>query len=185
MQGQEGKALSRPLLAAACQREWGLSPLPPIAKNRWGKPSFSPSEYANRQFNLSHSGDIAVCCLGERPVGVDFQLPRYSHPAFLDKLCSPQERDWLENFGDSQQAFALLWAMKESFVKYTGRGITRPISGILTPLPDELPSETEWHCIPMGDVIFSVRAFQGGMLSVCGSEAVLGEIVLVLCEGMV
>ncbi len=174
MQGQEGKSLSRPLLAAACLHRWGLSPLPSIAKNQWGKPYFEGEEH---HFNLSHSGDIAVCCLAERPVGVDFQLPRHSRPAFLDKLCSPQEREWLRRFNDSQLAFALLWAMKESAVKYTGRGITRPIANIMTPLPGELPRESSWVSYPMGELIFSMRAFQGGMLAVCGEEPAQQSVI--------
>ncbi len=177
MQGQKGNQLSRPLLEAACRQGWGLSPLPEISKNQWGKPSFSPPEYANYHYNLSHSGEIALCCLSHSPVGLDFQLPRPSRTAFLNRLCSPSERRWLLDYGDSQEAFALLWAMKESFCKYTGRGITLPLSNIITPLPDALPSGDSWLYYFQDDFIFSVRKFQGGFVAVCGVEPALGEIV--------
>ena len=86
-------------------------------------------------FSLSHSGPFALCALDSAPVGVDIQTVRPRRPALLRRVCAPEELAWLEGRGDLWSAFALLWALKESRVKESGRGLTSPISAISIPLP--------------------------------------------------
>lgn len=59
------------LLALAAAEHWGLSPLPALDRAEHGKPFFPG--LPERQFNLSHSGPLALCALDRRPVGVDIQ----------------------------------------------------------------------------------------------------------------
>ena len=65
---------ARQLLAWSVRRHWGLAPLPELTLWERGKPYFS--HLPRRQFNLSHSGTLALCALSDRPVGVDIQVVR-------------------------------------------------------------------------------------------------------------
>ena len=57
--GLTARAQARDLLALAVRETWGLSPLPEIACQEGGKPYFPG--YPGLHFNLSHSGDLALC----------------------------------------------------------------------------------------------------------------------------
>jgi len=82
-------------------------------------------------FNLSHSGDYIICGCSDREIGVDIQclgayrpevVRRFFHPGEIRKLeeCRADERRTL---------FFRYWAAKESFLKYTGTGLSASLSG--------------------------------------------------------
>ena len=167
--GTIGKQQSSSLLQSATELYWNMEKNVPISKGQWGKPYFNTMPY--RQFNLSHSGNITICALDCSPVGIDVQKLRSTRTKFLDQICSAEERQWLLGFKDSQTAFALFWALKESQCKYTGRGITRPISQIEIPLPKALPLSEQWETMMLNGLFFSICTCQNGMISVCGECA--------------
>ncbi|MEA4933486.1 MAG: 4'-phosphopantetheinyl transferase superfamily protein [Lawsonibacter sp.] len=124
------------LLARAASEQWGLLQLPAIALGAQGKPYFS--ELNRHEFNLSHSGSLALCGLDDSPVGVDIQVVKPRRADLPRRVCSDQELAWLERDEQIWTRFALLWALKECRVKHSGTGLTRPISGIRVPLPDQV-----------------------------------------------
>ena len=119
--GLSSRAQARDLLALAGRETWRLSPLPEIARREGGKPYFPGHE--GLHFNLSHSGDLALCALDSAPVGVDVQIVREWRPGLPARVCSGAELDWLEGQPDLWSAFTLLWTLKEARVKCTGEGI--------------------------------------------------------------
>lgn len=136
--GLTARSQARDLLALAAAEHWGLSPLPQIARREGGKPYFPKHE--GRHFNLSHSGDRALCALDGAPVGVDIQLVKEWRPSLPRRVCSPDELAWLEERSNLWSAFALLWALKEARAKESGQGLTGgPIREIRIPLPTEGP----------------------------------------------
>ena len=92
--GLTARSQARDLLALAAAEHWGLSPLPQIARREGGKPYFP--NHDGRHFNLSHSGDRALCALDGAPVGVDIQLVKEWRPSLPRRVCAPAELDWLE-----------------------------------------------------------------------------------------
>ena len=81
------------------------------------------------EFNISHSGDLAVIALAQVEVGVDVELPR---PRRSDDIArrfyAPGEIERL--FAQSDPAaradsFFRLWTCKEAFLKVTGEGLSR------------------------------------------------------------
>ena len=70
--GLTRRSQARELLALAAKEHWGLSPLPEIARHEGGKPFFPGHE--DLHFNLSHSGELALCALDGAPVGADIQV---------------------------------------------------------------------------------------------------------------
>ena len=150
------------LLARAVREHWRLDDLPEMARGEHGKPFFPG--YPQCRFNLSHSGGFALCALSGREVGADIQQIRPHRPGFAQQVCSPEELDWLDG-GDFWTRFALLWSMKEAAVKYTGRGLIRPISAIRVPLPREGERLLEWE-----GLWFGLYAGPGWRGVVCGEE---------------
>ena len=135
--GLSSRAQARDLLALAVRETWRLSPLPEIARREGGKPYFPGHE--GLHFNLSHSGDLALCALDSAPVGVDVQIVREWRPGLPARVCSGAELDWLEGQPDLWSAFTLLWTLKEARAKESGRGLTFPIRDIRVPLPGNGP----------------------------------------------
>ena len=109
------------LLTRAVKTVWGMDSLPEIVRAEGGKPYFK--EFPERHFNLSHSGQFALCALSDAPVGADIEAVRPRKeglPAYTFRG-NDYER-WLTLGGD-WEAFYTLWTEVESVIKYTGEGL--------------------------------------------------------------
>ncbi|MBB5870011.1 4'-phosphopantetheinyl transferase [Allocatelliglobosispora scoriae] len=86
---------------------------------RWGKPRL-----AGLEFNLSHTGDLALLAVSaQRPVGVDVEGSRPDFPAvaFADRYFPPAERELVAAAGPEAPAvWRRLWSRKEACVKAAG-----------------------------------------------------------------
>ena len=146
------RSLSVPLLERAAKQHWGLVPPFILKQGPYGKPFFQ--NYPDYHFNISHSGQYILCALDRTPVGIDIQTIKPHRTAFLDRICSAEERNWLLERDDKPEYFALLWSLKESICKYSGRGLTLPISEIRVPLPRDgeqhIRSEGVWYSLFQG-----------------------------------
>ena len=119
---QEESAHARLLLAMAVKREYGFDLADyPEQKNENGKPYLEGASFC---FNLSHSGEYAVCALSESEVGVD-----------LEKI-KPISRGVMLRFvgqcGESDEENTRLWTRYEAIGKFLGCGI---------PYTQELPRD--------------------------------------------
>lgn len=160
------------LLALAVREHWGLDSLPPMERGNRGKPYFPTLPL--RQFSLSHSGALALCALADGAVGADVQVVTPRRSAFLDRVLSPQERAWLGLRGDDPGAFTLLWTMKESLCKFTGQGLTRPISAISVPLPEGEPAQG--GVLIQAGLSFTLFSGPGWRAALCAAGDTAGEI---------
>lgn len=121
------------LLSLAAAEQWHLRELPALERTARGKPFFPNAP--GKEFNLSHSGPLALCALDQRPVGVDIQTVKVHRPGLPQKVCSEAELSWLSQGPEPWERFTVLWALKEAKVKHAGTGLTYPISRIQVPLP--------------------------------------------------
>lgn len=87
-----------------------------------GKPML-PKRYG-LFFNLSHSGDYAVCAVADCEIGVDIQKHKEYKENLAKRFFHPEELAFLSTAADQKRCFYDLWSMKESCVKYTGRGLS-------------------------------------------------------------
>lgn len=158
--GLNSRAQARDLLALAATQHWGISPLPEILPRAGGKPYFP--KHPNWEFNLSHSGPLALCALSDAPVGVDIQVIKSWRPNLPNRVCSPRELAWLEVQNDFWRAFTALWVCKESRVKYTGEGLTTPIRSISIPLP-----KSEESLYQLDGLWFRLYSGSGWLGAVC------------------
>ena len=123
------------LLSHAVRRRWKLDNLPVIARSEGGKPYFPA--FPQYQFNLSHSGSLALCALDEESIGTDIEVIRPHHPRLDQRICSEEELVWLSTQEDKTAALCHLWVRKEALVKQQGIGLTVPLRSIRVPLPPD------------------------------------------------
>lgn len=120
-----GELLARTMLARILH-----CPLPavPISREERGKPFLRDGQ--DLFFNISHSGEYAVCAVSEYPVGIDIERLRKYNPNVARRVCSGAELALLAQSKDPARLFYRLWTLKESFVKLTGTGIGVPLQDI-------------------------------------------------------
>ena len=119
----EKKDLSHELLRQALEN-YLQSPVTEVKleKGEQGKPRLS--EWPDIHFSISHSKEIWGCAIGKENVGLDIQS-RYTknNEKLARRFFHDQEINWLEENGFEQ--FSRVWTYKESYVKYTGVGLSR------------------------------------------------------------
>lgn len=116
------------LLLTHCFGEGGRPPI--LAHGSHGKP-YLPDRTTH--FSLSHSGRYVFLLTAEAPVGLDAQQIDGNRPRVAARCFTETERAWLAEDPDTR--FARLWAIKEAYLKYTGFGLTLPMSSFTVPLP--------------------------------------------------
>ncbi|MGH7617367.1 MAG: 4'-phosphopantetheinyl transferase family protein, partial [Gemmatimonadaceae bacterium] len=97
-----------------------------------GKPALASREGRALEFNLSHSGDLALIAVARAgPVGIDVECRNrdVEHLRLAEHFFSPAERTALRALArelDSlTEGFFNAWTRKEAYLKATGYGITR------------------------------------------------------------
>ena len=124
------RSLSGEILARAMLARELRCPLRdvPICRETHGKPVLK--DCTNLFFNISHSGNYAVCAVSKQPVGIDIERIGAYQPNVARRVCSDAEQKLLEQCEDPARLFYRLWTLKESYVKLTGTGISVPLSQI-------------------------------------------------------
>ncbi len=88
-----------------------------------GKPYFRALPEV--QFSITHSGGYWACAFGNAPVGLDMEMHRKCRIGDISKrFFHPSEHKYLELRGNGIKEFFDLWCAKESYVKFTGEGLS-------------------------------------------------------------
>lgn len=110
------------LLDSMC-RDWGIEN-PDYGYTEKGKPFLNGVDCT---FNISHSGDYAALAYhtSTNPIGVDIQKIRPMRDGMERRLLHIKEMKQLpEEYENRLHYLNRLWAVKESFVKMTGEGLS-------------------------------------------------------------
>jgi 4'-phosphopantetheinyl transferase len=89
------------------------------------------------QFNLSHSGSLAVLAVTHgSPCGVDIEIVRskINTEAIAGRFFCVHENAWLQSLPapKARPGFFRLWSVKEAILKAAGKGLSQPLSSIDT-----------------------------------------------------
>ena len=145
-----GRVMARHLLAERC----GVPPAEfQFVENEHGRPEIAhPAGACGRRFNLSHSGGLVACVIGEAlQVGVDVE--RLDRPPVdarvIRRYCSADEQAALADMPEPlrHERFLELWTLKESYVKARGTGLTLPLSRISFQIGIEGPGDVSFNGI--------------------------------------
>ena len=79
-------------------------------------------------FNVSHSGDYVALALSDDAVGCDIQEIKPCNLRVAKRHYSENESRLIENSNDKDECFMWLWTLKESVLKFTGKGISGGLS---------------------------------------------------------
>lgn len=81
-------------------------------------------------FNLSHSGDIVICAVSEKPVGCDIEQLKDAPKQVAERSFTEEEKEYLRQFSEEEynREFFRIWTRKESYLKMTGTGIRVPLN---------------------------------------------------------
>ncbi len=121
---RDGGPSSHDLLRSAVEADLGrvVSSFSVCRNKEHGKPYIK--ELPDLPFSITHSGGFWVCAVGEGEVGLDLQEVRDRETEKIARrFFHPSETAWLRSRGPDE--FFRLWAAKESYVKYTGEGLTK------------------------------------------------------------
>ncbi len=99
-------------------RHLGLENEDKLLYGEFGKPYLAEGP----QFNLAHSGDWAVLAISDKPVGIDIEHIGSRNVRKLARSFPAEEFDWMQS-EDALERFYMLWTMKESVMKASGRGL--------------------------------------------------------------
>lgn len=91
-----------------------------VGTNEWGKPYVvdRPDFY----YNISHSGSYVVLAWGEAEMGIDVQQHRTGTNMYsVARRCFTEDEQTY--MGDDPGRFYEIWTKKESYLKYTGKGL--------------------------------------------------------------
>ena len=100
-----------------------------MRRSQHGKPYFAEKKENGEEvvseikFNLSHSGEMAVCILGRNEVGIDIEKMRKYNPKVADKILSDEEWEVLQKSEQKDKDFIKFWTLKEAYGKYIGKGL--------------------------------------------------------------
>lgn len=143
---QQGICAELLLYAALRKAAPGIFLPPDIAADEHGKPYLRGS---NLFFSLSHSGKFAFCALSDSELGADVQLISRYDPALVSRFFAAGERKYIEKSTDRDLAFTRVWAMKESYIKALGMGLSTPLSSFDVCIDGEpcrhLGAYSFWH----------------------------------------
>lgn len=118
------------LLMCAC-RDYGIGyGAETICTGEHSKPYFT---YSGARFNLSHSGERAMCVMSDVPgmeVGCDVERIHGYQPKLAGRFFSEEEQKLLASCNTDElreEMFYRIWTLRESFMKCTGLGMQLPM----------------------------------------------------------
>lgn len=99
-----------------------------IKKKKGGKPFFE--NVPSVKFNISHSGDWVVIVLSHQKCGIDIEKIEKLHIEIAQHFFT--ENEYIQFFCKEKEKrkelFYILWTIKESYIKFDGRGLRIPLN---------------------------------------------------------
>lgn len=101
---------------------------------RLGEAAADSQAECDFHFNLSHSGELALCALGYQRVGVDIEKvkPIRRLEGMMARCLSASELAEIkaEGMGDHSRSFLERWTCKEAYLKAIGLGLTQSMQAV-------------------------------------------------------
>lgn len=135
-------------------------------------------------FNISHSGQLVACAIGDKPVGCDVEEMKAVPEGMAARFFRDGERRYLQEFQDIayQEAFFRLWTMKESYAKMTGEGMSSLLGSFEVLCGDSPLTKDGPRVLRDGAVqscVFHEHHVPGYQITVCAEEAEFKDLVFI------
>lgn len=96
-----------------------------IVYNRYGKPALK--NYPDIKYNITHSGEWVIIAYNNKDIGIDIEKIR---PVTIKiaKYFTDSEKEYLySKHGDENENIIRLWTIKESYLKFLGKGLSQSL----------------------------------------------------------
>lgn len=96
--------------------------------NEYGKPYVA--NVPNIYFNLSHSGKWVACIVSDNQCGIDIEKIADVDMRIVERFFSMSECNAIKKINSSElrQKFFEYWTIKESYIKFIGKGLSIPLN---------------------------------------------------------
>ena len=124
-EGSKRLSLGAGILLVNALKEHGMiNPL--VECNENGKPYLVGEDGA--YFNLSHSGEMAVCAFSDEEVSIDIERNKEFKDELINYVFDKREirvvKDKASDAASTNAMYTSLWTIKESLMKYHGQGLS-------------------------------------------------------------
>lgn len=170
------RSLGASLLLISVLKEHGLENAD-IEINQYGKPFLCNSEM---QFNLSHSGNYAVCSYGCGDNGIDIESYKNVDIDVAKCFFHQKEYELVKKYGEIM--FTRLWTLKESYIKADGRGLGLGLNTFQV-----CPGECEKNFdIPLSSIpAFSMKTYIDSNDKINFAEFIINDYHIAVCSNMI
>lgn len=125
-------------------------------KNDYGKPFAKDLPV---HFSVSHSGNMVVCAVSDREIGIDIEKIRPINLKAAKKFATEKE---LEYIYSGENRFFEIWTLKEAYFKCIGTGLGADIKDVAFEIQDD-----KIHCSDNSFRCSFVNIRSGYICSVC------------------
>lgn len=132
-----------------------------ICEEDKGKPFFKDIPLC---FNISHAGERVIVALSPADVGCDVERRSKNAMSVAKRFFADAEYRFLAGIDDEDELshrFTRIWTQKESVVKCSGEGISRPFDGFC--VIDEQGNAAGTISLPDKECDYHIREFEGEM----------------------
>lgn len=130
-------------------------------------------------FNLSHSGNIAVCAISDSEVGVDIEKKRNFREGLIKKVFDDREIQDVERstetIDDRNERYTALWTIKESVMKYYGIGIAMDPACIHVNLGKKI--SVDCQAFPEENLNIFFNNYDEIMLTICSKNNNFNKVI--------
>lgn len=128
----EGRRLSLAvylLLMEGLKKEYDINDAPVFDYTVEGKPFIA--SHPDIHFSLSHSKNVALCAISDKPIGADVEVPRNISPSLVSYTMNESEQEQINTSSNPTMQFLHFWTRKEALLKLTGEGIRNDMKNVL------------------------------------------------------
>lgn len=129
-------------------------------------------------FNISHSGDMVICAVGQKAVGCDVEKIGKEPKGVAQRFFHQNEVEYLQRFQGQErnEMFFRLWTWKESYIKMTGEGTRLSLQKFeILPEGERIRVHREGEILSCHMMEYSVPGYK---VSVCAEEAEFADCMI-------
>lgn len=130
-------------------------------------------------FNLSHSGSMAVCAFSDSEVGIDIEQNKNFNDSLINYVFDENEAEFIrlqkEDITERNALFTSLWTMKESIMKYYGKGIAMGPKNIFIDQGKDLTVYYDGE--PKKDIHLCTYTYKDYQICVCSDRIPFAESI--------
>lgn len=135
-----------------------------LVKNKYGKPYFIDSSF---YFNISHTKGLICCGISNTEIGIDCEHICEFNNFLIDKVCTLSEKNSILQNADINRVFFTYWTLKESYCKFTGKGLCENLKNI------EFTIQNQRAFSNCENVYFSYKYIDDFVISLCSEDKYL------------